>query len=183
MCHESIFQSHNSLMPPWEAHRVCLIHGRRVVVCCSVAKSRPTLWDPTGCSMPGSPVLHSLPESAQIHAHWVSDAVQLSTPLPSPSPFAFNLSQHQGSVPGRVEGSPRFRKEWYSHFKIIEKYKNKIILCDGWKSYVINILMSLKEGFLEESHICLFAFCLWLLSWERKSNSCYNKGNPWRSTG
>ena len=42
------------------------------------------------------PVLHYLPEFAQIHVHWVSDAIQPSHPLSSPSPLAFNISQHQG---------------------------------------------------------------------------------------
>ena len=48
------------------------------------------------CSMPGFPVLHHLLEFAQTHIHWVSGAIQLSHPLSSPSPPAFNLSQHQG---------------------------------------------------------------------------------------
>ena len=43
--------------------------------CCLVAKSRPSLCDPMDCSMPGSPVLYYLPEFAQVHVHWVSDAV------------------------------------------------------------------------------------------------------------
>ena len=43
----------------------------------------------------GFPVLHYLTEFAQTHIHWVSDAIQPSHPLSSPSP-AFNLSQHQG---------------------------------------------------------------------------------------
>ena len=47
------------------------------------------------CSTPGFPVIYHLLELAQIHVHWVGDAIQLSRPLPSPSP-AFNLSQHQG---------------------------------------------------------------------------------------
>jgi len=46
--------------------------------------------------MPGFPVLHQLPELAQIYAHLVGDAIQPSHPLLSPSPPAFNLSQHQG---------------------------------------------------------------------------------------
>ena len=49
-----------------------------------------------GCNTPGSLVLHHLPELARIHVHWVSDATQPSHPLSSLSPFAFNLSQHQG---------------------------------------------------------------------------------------
>ena len=64
--------------------------------CCLVTKSRPTLWDSMDCSMPGFPVLHCLPEFAQIHVHWVGDAIQPSHLLSSPSPPALNLSQHQG---------------------------------------------------------------------------------------
>ena len=66
------------------------------LTCCSITQSCPTLCDPMDCSMPGSPVLHYLLEFAQTHVHGVSDAIQPSHPLPSPSPSAFNLSQHQG---------------------------------------------------------------------------------------
>ena len=48
------------------------------------------------CSTLGFPVHHQLPEIAQTHVHWVSDAIQPSHPLSSPSPPAFNLSQHPG---------------------------------------------------------------------------------------
>ena len=48
------------------------------------------------CSTPGFPVHHQLPELAQTHVHWVSDANQPSHPLLSPSPPTFNLSQHPG---------------------------------------------------------------------------------------
>ena len=48
------------------------------------------------CRMLGFPVHHQLPELAQTHAHWVSDAIQPSYPLSSFSLPAFNLSQHQG---------------------------------------------------------------------------------------
>ena len=48
------------------------------------------------CSMPGLPVHHQLPESTLTHVHWVGNAIQPSHPLSSPSPPAFNLSQHQG---------------------------------------------------------------------------------------
>ena len=51
------------------------------------------------CSMPGFPVHHQLPENAQTHVHWVGDTIQPSHPLSSPSPPAFNLSQHQRSFP------------------------------------------------------------------------------------
>ena len=59
-----------------------------------VAKSCPTLCAPMDWSTPGFPVLHYIPEFAQTHVHWVSDAIQPSHPL-SPPPCAFNLSQHQ----------------------------------------------------------------------------------------
>ena len=62
----------------------------------SVAQSCPTLCDPMDCSMPGLPVHHQLPEVAQTHVHRVSEVIQPSHPLLSPSPPAFNLSQHQG---------------------------------------------------------------------------------------
>ena len=62
----------------------------------SVAQSCPTLCDPMDCSTPGLPVHHQLPEFIQTHVHWVGDAIQQSHPLSSPSPPAFNLSQHQG---------------------------------------------------------------------------------------
>ena len=68
----------------------------RVRICCSVAKSCLTLCDPMNCSMPSLPVLHNFPELAQTHVHRVSDAIQPSHPLSSPSPPAFSLSQHQG---------------------------------------------------------------------------------------
>ena len=45
-------------------------------LCCSVAKSCPTLCDPMDCSTPGFPVLHYFPEFAQIHLHWVNDGIQ-----------------------------------------------------------------------------------------------------------
>ena len=47
-------------------------------------------------STPGLPVHHQLLEFTQTHVHWVGDAIQPSPPLSSPSPPAFNLSQHQG---------------------------------------------------------------------------------------
>ena len=55
-----------------------------------------TLWTTMDGNTPGFPVLHHLPELAQTHAYWVHDAIQLSHPLTSHSPPAFNLSQNQG---------------------------------------------------------------------------------------
>ena len=60
-----------------------------------VTQSCPTLCDPMNHSMPGLPVHHQIPEFTQTHAHRVSDTIQPSHPLSSPSPPALNLSQHQ----------------------------------------------------------------------------------------
>ena len=61
----------------------------------SVTQSYQTLCDPVNRSTPGLPVHHQLQEFTQTHVHWVGDAIQPSHPLSSPSPPAFNLSQHQ----------------------------------------------------------------------------------------
>ena len=68
-----------------------------ICYCCSVAQSCSVMSNslqPMDCSTPGLPVYHQLPEPAQTHIHLVSDAIQPSHPLSSPSP-AFNLSQHR----------------------------------------------------------------------------------------
>ena len=58
--------------------------------------SRVQLCDPMNPSTPGLPAHHQLLEFTQTHVHWVSDAIQPSHPLSSPSSPAFNLSQPQG---------------------------------------------------------------------------------------
>ena len=58
----------------------------------SVTQSCPTLCDLMDCSRPGFPVHHQLPELTQIHVHHISEAIQPSHPLLSPSPPTFNLS-------------------------------------------------------------------------------------------
>ena len=61
----------------------------------SVAQSCPTLCDPIDRSTPGLPVHHQPLEFTETHVHQVSDAIQPSHPLLSPSPPAPNPSQHQ----------------------------------------------------------------------------------------
>ena len=65
------------------------------VLVVQLLKSCLTLCNPMGCSIPGFPVLHHLPELAQIHVHQVSGTIQPSRPLSSPFPHALNFSQHQ----------------------------------------------------------------------------------------
>ena len=76
----------------------------------SVTQSCPTLCNLMDCSTPGFPVLHYLPEFAQTHVHWFSDAIQPSHPLSSPSP------------PSSV-------------FPSIKVFSNESVLCIRWPKY------------------------------------------------
>ena len=78
--------------------------------CYSVTQSCPILCDSMDCSTPGFPVLHSLPEFAQTHVHWVDDTIQPSHPLLPSSP-----------VP--------------SIFPSIRLFSNESALCIRWPKY------------------------------------------------
>ena len=82
----------------------------------SVIQSCPTLCDPMDCSTSGLPVHHQLPEFTQTHVHCVSDAIQPSHPLLSPSPPAFNLSQQIFSNESLLR--IRWPKYWSFSFSI-----------------------------------------------------------------
>ena len=69
------------------------------------------------CSTPGFPVHHQLPERIQTHVHQVGDATQLSHPLLSPSPPAFNPSEHEGLFQW-VSSSHQVAKHWSFRFSI-----------------------------------------------------------------
>ena len=89
----------------------------------SVDELCPTLCDPMDCSTPGLPVHHQLMEFTQTHVHRVSDAIQPSHPLSSPSLPAFNFSQHQGLLKW-VSSSYQVTKVlefqlWYQSFQWI----------------------------------------------------------------
>ena len=114
----------------------------------SVAQSCPTLCDPMDCSTPGFPVHHQLPEFAQTHVHQVSNAIQPSHPLSSPSPSAFNLSQHQGlSHFNESVLHIRWPKYWSFSFSISpsNKYSGLISFRIDW----LDLLA--VEGTLESS--------------------------------
>ena len=83
----------------------------------SVSQSCPTLCDPMGCSTPGLPVHHQLPEPAQTHVHWVCDAIQLSHPL-----LSFLL------LP--------------SIFPSIRVFSNESVLCIKWPNIGVSALAS-----------------------------------------
>ena len=82
----------------------------------SVAQSCLTLCYPMDCSMPGLPVYQQLLEFTQTHVHWVSDAIQPSHPLSSPSPV-FNLSQNQDLCQW-VRSLNQMAKYWRFSFNI-----------------------------------------------------------------
>ena len=104
----AISLSRGSSWPSGQTHILCLADrfftteppgyftGIRLDQIRSVAQSCLTLCDPMNRSTPGLPVHHQLPEFTETHVHWVSDAIQPSHPLLSPSPPTLNLSQHQG---------------------------------------------------------------------------------------
>ena len=85
-----------------------------------VAQSCRTLCDPMNCSTPGLPVHHQLPEFTQTHVHRVSDAIQPSHPLLSPSPSAPNPSQHQ-SLSNESTLRMRWPKYWSFSFSMLFK--------------------------------------------------------------
>ena len=88
-------------IPGVESHLICVMLTRGWACCLLVfavvvvqSLSCDRLLDCN--STPGSSVLHCLPEFTQTHVHWVSEAILPSYPLLPASPFALNLSQHQG---------------------------------------------------------------------------------------
>ena len=99
----SVSQSNPTLGTPWTvAHQTLLCMdlprqdtGVGSVQFSSVTQSCPTLCNPINHSMLGLPVHHQLPEFTQTHVHRISDVIQPSYPLLSPSPPAPNPSQHQ----------------------------------------------------------------------------------------
>ena len=109
-----------------QSHDYCdIVHSSRHMAtakCQSVqfstaVQSCPILGDPIYCSTPGFLVHHQLLELAQTHVHRVSDAIQPFHPLSSPSPHAFNLSQHQGFSNESVLHI-RWPKNWSFSFSI-----------------------------------------------------------------
>ena len=92
-----------------------------------VGQSCPTLCDPMNRSMPGLPVHHQLLEFTQTHDHQVSDAIQPSHPLSSPSPPVPNPSQHQGLFQW-VNSLHEVAKYWSFSFSIIPSSESPL----GW---------------------------------------------------
>ena len=86
------------------------------------------LCNPMDCGMPICPAFHYLMEFAQIHAHWISDAIQPSHPLLSPSPLALSLAQHQGLFQW-VGSSHHVAKYWSFSFSISPSNEYSGLIC------------------------------------------------------
>ena len=103
-----------------------------------------------GCRMPGFPVPYYLPEFAQTHVHWIGDAIQPSHPLLPSSPFAFNLSQHQGLL------------QWVFFFLIcIKSFDIKICIKNIFKK-IFNLHQVAKV--LQGMHVCVLS-CFFVTLW------------------
>ena len=110
--------------------RICLKLHIHCGGCCSAAQSCPTLCDPMGCSMPGLPVPHHLPEFSQVHVHWIGDALQPSHVTPS-SLSALNLSQYQGLFQW-VSCCIRWPKCWSINISPSNEYSGLISFRIDW---------------------------------------------------
>ena len=109
-----------------------------IIVCkfSSVTQSCLTLCDPMDYSMPGLPVHHQLLEFTQTHVHWVSDAIQPSHPLLSPSPPALNLTQHQG-LSNESALHIRWPKYWSLSFNISPSNEHLDWCPLGWTGWIL----------------------------------------------
>ena len=126
-----------------------------------------SLW-PHDCRMPGFPVHHQLLEPAQTHVHWVSDAIQPSHPLLSPSP-AFSLSQHQGlfqwvssasDFPMNIQNW--FPLGWTGWVSLLSKGLSRVFSSTTLQKHQS---FSAQTSVRSNSHICtwlLEKFSLWL---------------------
>ena len=138
-----------------------------VCCCCSVPQLCPALGDSMDCSMPVFPVLHHFP-NAQIHVHWVGDAIKPSHPLSPPFPPEFDLSQRQGlfqwvgsliqvakvywslsfsiSPSNEYSGLISFRTDWFDLLEVQETLKNLL-------QVQMHQFFSAQPSFWSNSHI------------------------------
>ena len=133
----------------------------------SIAQSCSTLCNPMNHSIPGLHVHHQLPEFTQTHVYRVSDAIQPSHPLSSPSPPAFNLYQHQGLSNESVLRI-RWAKYWSFSFSICpsKQYSGPISFRMDWLGLlaVQGTLKSLLQHQVQKHQFFSTQLSLWLNS-------------------
>ena len=124
------------------------------------------LCNPVDCSTLGFPVLHYLPELAQIHVHWVGHAIQPSCPLSSRSP-AFNLS-HIRVFSNELALHIRWPKYWSFSISPSNEYWGLISFRIDWFDFLA-VQETLKESFstpqFKASILQHSAFFLWFSSY------------------
>ena len=105
------------------------------------------------------PCPYDLLKFAQTHVHWVSDAIQPSYPLSSPSPPAFNLSQHQGLFQW-VSSSYQWPKYWSFSFSInpSNEYSGLISFRIDWFD-LLAVQRTLKSLFQHHSSKASIIWC------------------------
>ena len=86
----------------------------------SVAQLCPTLCNPLNRSTPGLPVHHQLLESTETHIHRVSDAIQPSHPLSSPSPLAPSIVKSEVNGSGSIMYVKEGVKNWEQYFNLLQ---------------------------------------------------------------
>ena len=110
------------------------------------------------CSMPGFLVQHQIPKLAQTHVHQVGHAIQSSHPLSSPSPPAFNLSQHQG-----FSKEPILHIRWPKYFSFSisssNEYSGLISLRIDWLD-LLAVQGTLRSLLQNHSLKASFPWCL-----------------------
>ena len=135
------------------------------VTCCSVTQPCLTLCDPMDCSKPGFLVLHHLLELAHTHVHWVSDAIQPSCPLSSPSPPAFNLPQHLSQVFSNESSLLiRWPMYWSFNFSISPSNEYSGLISSGLIGLISLLskgLSSLAQHHSSKASILQFSAFLW----------------------
>ena len=137
--------------------------------CYSVSKLHSALCDPMDCSTPGLPVHHQFPELAQTYVHGVSDAIQPSCPLLSPSPPAFNLSQHHSlfqrvnssdqlaksvSPSNEYSGLISFRIDWFDLLAVqgtlkslLQHHSSKVKILQGSAFFIVQLVIWVMKIF------------------------------------
>ena len=125
----------------------------------SVVQSCLTLCNPMDCNTPGLPVHHQLPEFTQTNVHWVNDVIQSSHPWSSPSPPAFNLSQHHGLFKW-VSSSHQVAKYWSFSFNISlsDEYSGLISFRIDWLD-LLAVQGTLKSLLQHHSSKALILWC------------------------
>ena len=161
----------------WKHHSKIFV--KKSVQFSSIPQSCLTLCYPMDSSLPGFPVHHQLLELPQTHVHWVSDAIQSSHPLPSPSLPAFNLSQNQDlfkwvrlpkywsfsfsiSPSNEYSGLISFRIDWFDPLAVQRTLKSQKV---KWLFRKKNnerhyILTKMYFYFFKTCFFLHFSFCL-----------------------